>query len=210
MGISAAGMYGQLTTGKPMHIISRIAGETRATELYVSIDTRRNLSLLFISSGHQRIRRRRLRRSFRREGGKMFPETAFKFVFLPSVRLWVRQEVLPSPWRSSWHLQRYTRTLKRNPAVFRRRAARTDDGARRPVETPRSFSRRRADPRRRCHHRDGAGRDDRRWRAIPLAWALLRYERIYQRSQAIRCQARWRASHRARRTHSTARAAAGR
>jgi DNA topoisomerase VI subunit B len=42
MGISAAGMYGQLTTGKPMHIISRIAGEMQATELYVSIDTTRN------------------------------------------------------------------------------------------------------------------------------------------------------------------------
>jgi hypothetical protein len=54
------------------------------------------LSLLFISSGHQRILRRRWRRSFRREGGKMFPETAFGFVFRPSVRLWVRQEVLPS------------------------------------------------------------------------------------------------------------------
>ena len=42
MGISAAGMYGQLTTGKPMHIVSRIAGERQATELYVSIDTTRN------------------------------------------------------------------------------------------------------------------------------------------------------------------------
>ena len=41
------------------------------------------LSLLFISSGHQRILRRRWRRSFRREGGKMSPETAFGFVFLP-------------------------------------------------------------------------------------------------------------------------------
>jgi DNA topoisomerase-6 subunit B len=42
MGISAAGMHGHLTTGKPMHIVSRIAGEMRATELYVSIDTTRN------------------------------------------------------------------------------------------------------------------------------------------------------------------------
>jgi DNA topoisomerase-6 subunit B len=42
MGISAAGMYGQLTTGKPMHIVSRIAGNMQATELYVSIDTTRN------------------------------------------------------------------------------------------------------------------------------------------------------------------------
>src|SRR5690606_17355852 len=27
MGISAAGMYAQLTTGQPLHILSRIAGE---------------------------------------------------------------------------------------------------------------------------------------------------------------------------------------
>jgi len=42
MGISAAGMYGQLTTGKPMHIVSRIAGEAQANALDVSIDTTRN------------------------------------------------------------------------------------------------------------------------------------------------------------------------
>jgi DNA topoisomerase-6 subunit B len=42
MGISAAGMYGQLTTGKPLHILSRIAGEAKATELYVAIDTQKN------------------------------------------------------------------------------------------------------------------------------------------------------------------------
>ncbi len=42
MGISAAGMYGQLTTGKPMHILSRIAGEAQASSLVVSIDTSRN------------------------------------------------------------------------------------------------------------------------------------------------------------------------
>ncbi|TDK49697.1 DNA topoisomerase VI subunit B [Antarcticimicrobium luteum] len=42
MGISAAGMYGQLTTGEAMHILSRVAGEPQATDLYVSIDTRKN------------------------------------------------------------------------------------------------------------------------------------------------------------------------
>jgi DNA topoisomerase-6 subunit B len=42
MGISAAGMYGQLTVAKPLHIISRIAGDARASELYVSIDIARN------------------------------------------------------------------------------------------------------------------------------------------------------------------------
>jgi DNA topoisomerase-6 subunit B len=42
MGISAAGMYGQLTVGKPLHIISRVEGEPLASELYVSIDTANN------------------------------------------------------------------------------------------------------------------------------------------------------------------------
>lgn len=42
MGISAAGMYGQLTVGKPVHIISRIAGDALASELHVSIDTAKN------------------------------------------------------------------------------------------------------------------------------------------------------------------------
>ena len=42
MGISAAGMYGQLTIGKPLHIISRIDGDKLASELYVSIDTANN------------------------------------------------------------------------------------------------------------------------------------------------------------------------
>ena len=42
MGISAAGMYGQLTVGKPLHILSRIEGDELAMELYVSIDTAKN------------------------------------------------------------------------------------------------------------------------------------------------------------------------
>jgi DNA topoisomerase-6 subunit B len=42
MGISAAGMYGQLTAGKPLHIISRVAGEELASEMFVSIDTANN------------------------------------------------------------------------------------------------------------------------------------------------------------------------
>jgi DNA topoisomerase-6 subunit B len=42
MGISAAGMYGQLTIGKPLHILSRVEGDELATELKVSIDTARN------------------------------------------------------------------------------------------------------------------------------------------------------------------------
>ena len=42
MGISAAGMYGQLTVGKPLHIISRIKGDKLASEMYVSVDTAKN------------------------------------------------------------------------------------------------------------------------------------------------------------------------
>jgi len=42
MGISAAGMYGQLTTGRPMRIVSRIDGDARASEMLVSIDTTKN------------------------------------------------------------------------------------------------------------------------------------------------------------------------
>ncbi len=42
MGISAAGMYAQLTLAKPLHIISRVKGEKLASELYVSIDVAHN------------------------------------------------------------------------------------------------------------------------------------------------------------------------
>lgn len=42
MGISAAGMYAQLTVAKPMHIISRVDGDPLASELVVSIDVARN------------------------------------------------------------------------------------------------------------------------------------------------------------------------
>ena len=76
---------------------------------------------------------------FTAKEARCFPETAFGFVCLPSARLSARHEVPAGPWRSRWRLHRHTRTLKRNPAVFRPRATRTDDGARRLVETPRSF-----------------------------------------------------------------------
>lgn len=42
MGISAAGMYAQLTTGKPLHVLSRVRGDDNACELFVSIDTAKN------------------------------------------------------------------------------------------------------------------------------------------------------------------------
>jgi DNA topoisomerase VI subunit B len=42
MGIAAAGMYAQLTTGEPLHVTSRVQGEPTATELFVSINTAKN------------------------------------------------------------------------------------------------------------------------------------------------------------------------
>jgi DNA topoisomerase-6 subunit B len=42
MGISAAGMYAQLTVGKPLHIVSRVKGRKLASEMYVTIDVARN------------------------------------------------------------------------------------------------------------------------------------------------------------------------
>ena len=42
MGISAAGMYAQLTTGKPLHVTSRVSGQPKASELFVSINTAKN------------------------------------------------------------------------------------------------------------------------------------------------------------------------
>jgi len=42
MGISAAGMYGQLTTGEPMRVISRTDADSPARELKISIDTQKN------------------------------------------------------------------------------------------------------------------------------------------------------------------------
>ncbi|MDP6559502.1 MAG: DNA topoisomerase VI subunit B [Candidatus Binatia bacterium] len=42
IGISAAGMYGQLTTGKPVQIISRTGAKTSAHYFEVQIDTKKN------------------------------------------------------------------------------------------------------------------------------------------------------------------------
>ncbi|MCH2106464.1 MAG: DNA topoisomerase VI subunit B [Planctomycetes bacterium] len=42
IGISAAGMYGQLTTGKPIHIFSKTGKRKPAHEFVLSIDTARN------------------------------------------------------------------------------------------------------------------------------------------------------------------------
>ena len=42
IGISAAGMYGQLTTGRPMRVISRTGPKKDAVEVVMSIDTAKN------------------------------------------------------------------------------------------------------------------------------------------------------------------------
>ena len=42
MGISAAGMYAQMTTGAPMRVVTRVQGRPRASELFVSVDIQRN------------------------------------------------------------------------------------------------------------------------------------------------------------------------
>jgi DNA topoisomerase-6 subunit B len=42
IGISAAGMYGQLTTGKPVRIVSRTSARKKAIEIYMGIDTAKN------------------------------------------------------------------------------------------------------------------------------------------------------------------------
>jgi DNA topoisomerase-6 subunit B len=46
IGISAAGMYGQLTTGKPVQIISRTSSRTPAHYFEVQIDTKKNEPLI--------------------------------------------------------------------------------------------------------------------------------------------------------------------
>lgn len=42
IGISAAGMYGQLTTGKPVHVLTKLKNEAHAHEFTFSIDTKTN------------------------------------------------------------------------------------------------------------------------------------------------------------------------
>src|SRR5437868_8039790 len=49
IGISAAGMYGQLTTGKPVEIISRTGPTAAAHYFEVSIDTKKNEPRIFES-----------------------------------------------------------------------------------------------------------------------------------------------------------------
>jgi hypothetical protein len=82
----------------------------------------------------------------KKEEKGVFPDSAFGSVCLQSATLLAPHDVPARPRRSRWCLHSHTRNLKRNPVVFRPRAARTDDGARRPWETPRSSRCRRTEP----------------------------------------------------------------
>ena len=46
IGVSAAGMYGQLTTGKPVRIVSRTGRRAPAHLFEVTVDTKRNEPLV--------------------------------------------------------------------------------------------------------------------------------------------------------------------
>jgi DNA topoisomerase-6 subunit B len=89
MGISAAGMYGQLTTGKPMRILSRTAGDTRASELVVSIDTSKN---------RPDIHRRRRVRWSRPHGTRVEVELLGHYSKGPhSVDMYLKQTAIANP-----------------------------------------------------------------------------------------------------------------
>jgi len=45
IGITGVVMYSQLTTGKPTHIISKVAGEATAVHLDIGLDTKRNVAI---------------------------------------------------------------------------------------------------------------------------------------------------------------------
>ncbi|MBN1826529.1 MAG: DNA topoisomerase VI subunit B [Candidatus Eisenbacteria bacterium] len=48
IGISAAGMYGQMTTGKPMEVLSRITTSKPANRLAILLDTKKNLPVIAV------------------------------------------------------------------------------------------------------------------------------------------------------------------
>ena len=67
--------------------------------------------------GHQRILRRRWRRAFQHQGGKVFSENGV-WICLPAVgKVFGAAGGAAGPWRSQWRLHCHTRTLKQNPAV---------------------------------------------------------------------------------------------
>jgi DNA topoisomerase VI subunit B len=89
MGISAAGMYGQLTTGRPMRITSRVEGNRQATEMLVSIDTARN---------RPDIHRKRKVSWRRRHGTRVEVEMEGHYAHGPhSVEMYLKQTAIANP-----------------------------------------------------------------------------------------------------------------
>jgi len=89
MGISAAGMYGQLTTGRPMRIVSRVEGEKQASEMLVSIDTTRN---------RPDIHRRRRVAWRRRHGTRVEAEMEGHYTKgMHSVDMYLKQTAIANP-----------------------------------------------------------------------------------------------------------------
>ncbi|MDH3561085.1 MAG: DNA topoisomerase VI subunit B [Gammaproteobacteria bacterium] len=92
MGISAAGMYAQLTTGKSLHVISRVKGERLASELFVTIDTAKNRPELH---GRKKIKWNRS------HGTRVEVEIEGRFQKGPhSVEMYLKQTAIASPYVS--------------------------------------------------------------------------------------------------------------
>ena len=92
MGISAAGMYAQLTTGKSLHVISRVKGERMASELFVTIDTAKNRPELH---GRKKIK------WDRPHGTRVEVEIEGRFQKGPhSVEMYLKQTAIASPYVS--------------------------------------------------------------------------------------------------------------
>ncbi|MGD8863489.1 MAG: DNA topoisomerase VI subunit B [Myxococcales bacterium] len=118
MGISAAGMYAQLTTGVPTRVVTRVAGQAEATEMLVTVDTQRN---------RPDIRRRRQVQWAPRHGTRVELELEGQYQHgQHSVLLYLKLVSIVNP-HVSLHLREpdgtqlsWPRQLRRRPAVPRR------------------------------------------------------------------------------------------
>ena len=120
MGISAAGMYGQLTVGKPLHIISRVKGDKLASEMHVSVDTARN---------QPDIHRKKRLQWDRPHGTRVEMEMEGHYQKGPhSVDVYLKQTAIANPHLSivytdpqgqEIHFARSTRTLPPRPAEIK-------------------------------------------------------------------------------------------
>jgi DNA topoisomerase-6 subunit B len=89
MGISASGMYGQLTTGRPMRVLSRTEEDKHAWEMLITIDTSRN---------RPDIHRKRRVPWRRRHGTRV--EVEMEGHYLPgahSVEMYLKQTAIANP-----------------------------------------------------------------------------------------------------------------